>query len=214
MPLRAPVKGSGEDFKRVPPGTHIAVCRLIVDLGMQPGRGIYPQPKHEIYVGFEIPGERVSYNKDGKDVEGPMSIGRTYTLSMSEKANLRKDLQAWRGKNFTDEEAETFDIESVAGKACMLTVVEKVSGEKTYSNIVGVSGLPKGVPTPKAENPVIVYTEDDTRSFDKLPKWLQEKVNGQLAAAPSQSRNAVEDEMADQYRGAGDDPFDSESIPF
>src|SRR5690349_9346134 len=106
--LRAPVKSGGEDFKRVPPGTHIALVRMIADLGMQTGRGIYPQPKHELYIGFEIPGERVTYTKDGKEIEGPMSIGRTYTLSMSEKSNLRKDLQSWRGKSFTDDEAEAF----------------------------------------------------------------------------------------------------------
>lgn len=211
MALRAPVNSGGEEFRRVPPGTHVAIVRMIVDLGIQPGRGIYPQPKHELYVGFEVPEERVTYTKDGKEIEGPMAIGRTYTLSMSEKSNLRKDLQSWRGRNFTDDEAAEFDIESILGKACMITVVEKQSGDKVYSNIVGMSGLPKGVPSPKPENPLLIYTSERKGALDKLPKWLQEKIANQLPPNAT-SRESVEDEMARE--AASRDDFEDDDIPF
>lgn len=197
MPMNFSAKGGGEDFKRVPAGTHLAVCNLVADVGVQPGSGMYPDPKHQIYVRWEIPGERTEYEKDGKKVEGPMTIGRFYTASMGSKSNLRKDLESWRNKAFTDEEAEAFDVGSILGKACLLNVVNTEKGEKTYANVKGVSGLIKGMEAPRAENPLLYYADDDKRKYDELPKWLKDKIDGQIDATahPVVSREAIEEQM-------------------
>jgi hypothetical protein len=181
MALTLPVGGSGNgDFKRAPAGSHIAVCNLVADCGLQPGSQAFPSPKRKIYLRFEIPGERVEYEKDGKQVEGPLTIGSFYTASMNEKATLRKHLEGWRGKKFSDEEAAAFDVAAIAGKPCMLSVIESESGGKTYSNIAGIGALPKSVPAPAAENPLLVYLDGDSKTYEKLPKWLQEKIDSQL----------------------------------
>lgn len=216
MPMNFSAKGGGEDFKRVPAGTHLAVCNLVADVGIQPGSGMYPDPKHQIYVRWEIPGERTEYEKDGKKMEGPMTIGRFYTASMGTKSNLRKDLESWRNKAFTDEEAESFDVGSILGKACLLNVVNTEKGEKTYANVKGVSGLIKGMAAQTAENPLLYYAPDDKRKYEDLPKWLKEKIDGQLDAAhapsPAASREAADEAMAQQYQAASDEFGDS--IPF
>lgn len=181
MALTLPVGGNGGgDFKRAPSGSHIAVCNLVADVGLQPGSQQFPSPKRKLYLRFEIPGERVEYEKDGKQIEGPLTIGSFYTASMNEKATLRKHLEGWRGKGFSDDEAASFDIAKLLGKACMLTVIETESGGKTYSNITGIGKLPKGIPEPQAENALLYFADDDDSKFDQLPKWLQEKIQSQI----------------------------------
>ena len=72
MAMTLPVgSNGGGDFKRAPAGSHIAVCNLVADCGMQPGSAQYPNPKRKIYIRFEIPAERVEFEKNGKPVEGP-----------------------------------------------------------------------------------------------------------------------------------------------
>jgi hypothetical protein len=181
MALNLPVNNSGGDFKRAPAGSHIAVCTMVADCGLQPGSQMYPSPKRKLYVRFEIPAERIEYEKNGETVEGPLTIGSFYTASMNEKATLRKHLEGWRGRKFTDEQAASFDVSAVLGKAAMLTVVESESGGKQYSNISSIGPMPKGMPIPTAENPLLYYDETSSDSdFAKLPQWLQEKIKGQL----------------------------------
>lgn len=171
--------GSG-DFKSVPAGSHIAVCNLVADLGLQPGSGMYPSPKHQVYIRFEVPAERVQYERDGKQLDGPVVIGNVYTASMHEKANLRKSLEGWRGRKFTDEEAERFDVASILGKPCMLSVIQNEKNGKIYSNIAGISSLPKGIAAPKPESDLLYYADDYRDHFNKLPEWLRKKIDSQL----------------------------------
>lgn len=197
MPLNYKAKGGGGDFKSVPAGSHIAVCNIVADLGLQPGSGLYPDPKQQVFIRFEVPEERVEYEKDGKKYEGPVVIGMTFTASMHEKANLRKQLESWRGKQFTDEQAESFDIESILGKACMISVVEVQKGDKVYSNIKSISGLPKGVIAPRAENPLLFYTAQEDSSYSKLPEWLQKKIDAQLERKETRRHDPSELEITD-----------------
>lgn len=203
MAMKFPVTG-GQDFKRAPAGSHLAVCNMVADVGLQPGSRMYPSPKHKLYIRFEIPAERVEYEKDGKKVEGPLTIGTFYTASMNEKAALRKHLEGWRGRAFTDEQAADFDVETVLGKPCMLSIVENESGGKTYSNIASISSIPKGIEPPKHENPLLFYSEDNGDAFDKLPKWLQEKIEAQLQPEPKTSNG----------HGPAPSDFEDDEIPF
>lgn len=205
MALTLPVgSNGGGDFKRAPAGSHIAVCNLVADCGLQPGSQQYPQPKRKLYVRFEIPAERVEYEKDGKQVEGPLTIGSFYTASMNEKATLRKHLEGWRGKKFTDDEAAAFDVSALLGKACMLSVVESEHAGKTYSNIAGIGSMPKGVPAPQAENPLLYFdNESSAADLEKLPKWLREKIEGQISPSKPSANESH----------AGSD-FQDDDIPF
>ncbi len=205
MALTLPVGGNGSgDFKRAPSGSHVAVCNMVADCGMQPG--FEGKPQRKIYVRFEIPAERVEYEKDGKPVEGPLTIGSFYTASMNEKATLRKHLEGWRGKTFTDDEAAQFDVSKLLGQAAMISVIEKESGGKTYSNIAGMSRLPKGFPAPPAENDLLYFDQESGASaHEALPKWLREKIDSQLKPAKP---------AASESHAAPDDDFGDQDIPF
>jgi len=199
--LTYPAK-SNDDAKKVPPGSHIAFCNLIADIGLQPGSGSFPKPRHRLYVRFETPNERVEYEKDGKKKEGPLSVGSFYTASMSKKSTLRKHLESWRGRQFTDEEASAFDISAILGKPCMITVVHETKGGETYANITNIAPVPKGMQVPAgAENPLICYEPGDVSAYDRLPEWLRKKIDAQLV----EQREVSSAEAAE---------FEDDQIPF
>ena len=178
--------GGGKDFEIPEEGTHMAVCTLVADVGLQPGRGQYPDPKRMIYMRFEIPSIRISYEKDGVEKEGPAIIYNNYTASMSPKAWLRKRIESWFGKKFAnDGDAEQFDTRKVLGHTCMLLVVHSPDGK--YANIDNIMQPPKGadgkLPKLKPEGAVVYYGPDDDAQYEDLPKFLREKVDNQLDPA-------------------------------
>jgi len=180
MSLIARNKGGG-DFKPVPAGTHVAICTLVADMGVQPSQKW--RPKEQVYIRWELPNEITSWkDSDGNEKTGPMVIGKKYTISTSEKANLRSDLESWRGRLFTEEEIKGFDIKNILGKACMLGVAHNVTKDKTYANITAVMGLPKGTPVPSPSVTPLAYDLDNHNQavFEKLPSWLQEAISGRI----------------------------------
>ncbi len=174
MGLIATEKGGG-DFKAVPQGTHMAICNMVVGLGTQDTPyGV----KEQLYIRWELPQERLEWEKDGVKHVGPMSIGSFYTLSLNAKSNLRKDLEGWRGRAFTTDELAGFDVTNVLGKPCQLNVIHNENGK---AKVVGVSGWPKGVEVPAPENELVKYSNDDEGQFDAIPEWLQEIIKKQLS---------------------------------
>lgn len=171
-------KDKGGTFKPVPAGTHVAVCTMVVDMGVQPSARFKPSPK--VYIRWELPNEVTEYTTgDGQKKSGPMVIGKQYTLSLNEKANLRGDLESWRGKIFTKDELNGFNLTNILGKPCMIGVTHNQSGDKTYANISAVMGLSKGIAVPKATGELVAYSLDEhtDEMFAKLPPWLQEAIS-------------------------------------
>jgi hypothetical protein len=165
MSLTAKETGGG-DYKLVPEGTHIARCYLLADIGYQETKF---GTKLKLVIGWEIPGEPLD---DGR----PMSLTAMYTNSLSEKANLRRDLESWRGRKFTETELSGFDLRNIVGKPCMITVVHNDSGGRTYANVTAVTAIPKDLPVPDAVNDNIVFDIDAGDSVSVLPEWIQRKV--------------------------------------
>lgn len=151
MPIIA--KASAPEFtrERVPSGTHQAVCQSVHDIGMQAGE-FQGERKiaHKIVVVWEV-NERIAA---GKFAGQRFIVSKKYTLSLHEKATLRHDLASWRGRDFTDEEAQGFDVEKLIGANCLLSITEKETNGKTYTNISAVTALPKGMEKIKPELPV------------------------------------------------------------
>lgn len=192
--MKFPAKG-GVDFAIAPAGNHVAICNAVIDLGMQKGSAMYPDPKHVVYVRFELPNEQVTYTKDGREISGPMSIGRRFTASMSAKANLRKFIESWFGKSFpTDDAAADFDTALLLGKKCLLNVTHTDRSDKTYANIQGASPIPKGMSADFAQHNPSLYFDlqnPDNDVFEQLPEWLQKIINERLPDVPSQTAPAT-----------------------
>lgn len=170
----------------IPSGNYIARCYQMIEIGTVQ-EIIMGQPKtlKKVRIGWELPEEtRVFSSEKG---EQPFVISQEYTLSMNDKANLRKMLASWRGKDFSDKEAEAFDITKLLGVPCMLNVIHKPSkdGQKIYENIGSVSPLPKSVKCPPQINKTvkIEYDSFDKDAFEVLPDFIKDKMKGSLEYA-------------------------------
>lgn len=209
MATYASDSGGGKDFDPIPEGSHLAVCDMFVDLGLQDS---HFGAKHKIYLRWQIPALRLQYEKDGEQFDKPMTVGAQYTLSLSEKSNLRPMLQAWRGKAFTPDELKKFDVTTVLGAPCMITVTHKPKAEGgVYTNVGAVAKLPSGIPAPKLEGEPLIYDNDNKGSWDDLRPWMQEKIRA--AVQPKSEDRALQDSYNRQPAYAGsdldDDPFDT-----
>jgi hypothetical protein len=132
------VKEPESKLSQVPPGVHAAVCVDVVDMGKQPNR-FDPEaaPAPTVRLWWQV-------GEDDPKTKKPYLVRQDYRASLHEKARLRKDLEAWRGRPFTFTELAGFDLEQVIGACCMLNMVEKAgkNGGK-FSNIAGIMPLIK-----------------------------------------------------------------------
>ena len=141
MGLYAKAKsGHSQDFEPCPAGPQRLVCCDVVDLGMV---DVLWQGKTKRQHKMQIRWQSEKTTKDGK----PALLVQRYTLSMHEKATLRKILESWRGRPFgSDEEAEAFDIEKVIGANAYGNIMHSTKGDSTYANLASIMPLPPGMP--------------------------------------------------------------------
>lgn len=212
MALLSKAKGSDSDFKPVPPGTHSARCVSVVDCGFQESEYQGNKSwKEKVYLGFEVPDFRITYEKDGNEIEAPGIIGCLLTNSISDRAILGQFLVNWRGKKFSKEERDGFDLFNILDVPALITVTHNEVGDKTYANITGISGIPKGMEIKPRETDLLAYSPQDASkadNFDRLPKWLQDKckVGHRMQDAP---------EHYPQAAPSGNPPMDyDDDIPF
>ncbi|HZF98294.1 MAG TPA: hypothetical protein VEY92_08640 [Pseudoxanthomonas sp.] len=160
----------GGSFEQAPVGTHAARCYKLIDLGttLQEFQG-EAKKRHQVLIGWELPNELMT---TGEFAGQPFTVSKFYTLSLHEKATLRGDLKNWRGRDFTDEELGGFDMKSILGKTCMVSVTHN---DKGRSDVGAVMALPKGMPVPDAVNPTSYFSfaEFDQGVFDAFSEKMQ-----------------------------------------
>lgn len=168
-------KTEGTNISPVPNGNHIAICYEMIEIGT-----VYNEThqKHEkkVRIGWELCLEKKQFKPD--EPAKPYVINREFTLSMHEKSTLRQFLESWRGKKFTDDESRAFDVTVLLGKPCLLNVVHSESNNKVYSNVSGITSVPKGttIPTQVNQSRLLSYDNFDWTMFDSLPDFLKDKM--------------------------------------
>lgn len=209
MSLTVNASGGGEDFPKLQPGKYEGTCFRIVDLGTseQEYKG-QTSKKKRIRLDFEIteavdPNTNEIIMQDGR----PFGVGKTYTASLFEAATLRKDLENWRDKTFTDEELEGFDVGKLIGMTARIEIGQTAPSE------FGPGGNPKilklsrpegGVQKVPTVNPISAFDmevycdefngnmSDKTKAmvdvFDQLPTYLQMEIENSF-----EYKAAVED---------------------
>jgi len=155
--------GGGGDFTPVPAGVHMGVCYTVLDLGTHDNtyQGDTKR-RHEVYVGWQIPALTVEIEKDGQKVVVPQTIGKFYTMSLFKQATLRKHLDAWRGKPFTKEELDGFELFNIGGVGCQMVVTnEQKADGSVKAKVEAVMPLPEGLAPPPLDGPVVTYSLQD-----------------------------------------------------
>lgn len=153
-------KNDGGDFQKPTVGTVRAVCSGVFDLGThQPTNPSY-KPSRKIMIIWEID-EIITV--EGEYFGKRLVVNNRYTLSLGDNAHLRKALEGWRGRAFSKDELDGFDIEDVKGKSCLLSLIENTaSNGKSYINISTISPLMKGMQPMNIEIP-----------FTEIPNWIR-----------------------------------------
>lgn len=210
MSLIASDKG-GNDFEITPPGQYIGRCFKIVDMGTQTTTGMYGvKDQHKVMISWELlDGTKM---QDGR----PFAVSQFYTFSLHEKAKMRADLESWRGRKFTQEELDAFDVSTVLGAYCMLQVVHDETGK--YANVQTIMSY-KGDKLP-AVNPNIVFDIDnpDMEVFNAFSDNMKLKITGtpewksnHQVAKPTPSKEA---EKLDPIIEDVEEEINLDDIPF
>ena len=197
-------------FKLPPAGSHLGRLYRILDLGTQKveWQGAIKMQR-KLMFSFELHGEdndgQPLTTTDGK----PLMISKRYTMSLGEQSTLRKDLESWRGKKFTPEELQGFDLNVLLGKFAMCNVTHNDREGKTYANLSGLSQVPaalKKLPEPAGVNELFILSLDefDQAKFDSLSDGLKEVIkksaewrgtNGEEEANKAVALAQIDDDM-------------------
>lgn len=157
MPI---IAKAGKTFVPAPEGLHHAVCVDVVDLGMKDTQW---GPKHKIQIRWQI-AERQA------DDQQRFLVSNQYTLSLDKKANLRRDLETWRGKKFSDEEGRGFDVENLIGANCQLNIVHNTGSDGTvYANPSAIVPAARGMEKLSPESYVRQKDRDPKPNDEDLP---------------------------------------------
>lgn len=192
----------GGNYKRVPAGAHVGRCYSLIDLGTQLSTGQYGEKmQHKIQIKWELFGEDEQGAPLTTDEGLPMTISKSYTLSLSDKASLRKDLASWRGRDFTEEEAKAFDVTKLLGAYCMVNVTTSENNGKTYTNVAGLTPLPSALKNSKPnavhENVIFNLDDPDWELFDSFHDKLKEAIkrSPEYAQASGNTVQQTEEEI-------------------
>ncbi len=191
-------KNAGGDYALPPPGTHIARCCFVVDLGTQkndfPGKsGTVPK----VRIGFELPEElHVFREENGPE---PFTLSKKFTCLLGERANLRKALESWRGRPFTPKELESFDVSKLLGVAAMVTVIHKPGARdvtRIFADLSQITAPPKSSKCPPPIQEPILYEIGMRKggTYPKLPEWIQKEVDAAMEFSEPPAAHAGQEE--------------------
>jgi hypothetical protein len=164
----------------MPAGVYLARCFSMIEIGTVTSeyKGVEKSLK-KIRITWEFPEELKVFKEENG--EQPYVISQEFTLSMYEKANLRKFLEAWRGKGFTEDQAKAFDVTALLGVPCNISVIHNPSKKDAsivYANIGSISPLKKSEKCPAQINPTFMlsYTDWDDEKFNSLPDFIKDEM--------------------------------------
>lgn len=138
-------------FAKASEGTHQCVLVDVIDLG---------------YHNKEFQGKKKGFkqycslvwqiDEENPDTGKPFEMSREFQVTMFAKGSLRILLEQWRGRSYTDVEAEAgVPLDKLYGANGLMQVEHKQSQsnpDRTYANIMSVTPLPKAMLQMKPAN--------------------------------------------------------------
>ena len=130
------IKGNNSSFEACPEFTGKAVC---VD--------VTPLRKQQSQFGERDVFKLVFEVDQDKEEGGRFCVwSHNFTPSLNEKANFRKFLRAWFGRDLMESEMAEFDTETLIGKPAQLVVVHEHKDGQVYANIAACTPDKSGAP--------------------------------------------------------------------
>lgn len=199
-------ESGGSKFSILEEGSYPATCYMLVDIGLQYNK-TFDKSNRKVIIGWEIDGETVEIDGEKR----PRVFSNTYTASLSERAILRRDLAAWRGRDFTEEELKAFDLTNIVGAPCLIQIIHQESNGKKYARLASIMKLPKTIPAPVPTMEKVVFDMDtsDLSMVNTFPEWIANAIK----SSESYSARLAEDPIGAEF---GDDLIDigGDDLPF
>lgn len=169
--VKDPGNGGG-DFSPAPEGQFQGVCVDVIDEGVSKRLNQFTgleEERDELRIVFQLKVVDQSGVEQRTESGGRFIVSQMFKKSLHEKAKLRKFLEMWRGKKFTAEELEGFDVEKLLGANAIVQTIHSVSKNngKTYSNIQSL------MPVNPAWNLARLEPENFTRKKDRQAQPTQ-----------------------------------------
>lgn len=139
-------KNEGGTFQIAPEGQYAAVCCDVIDLGIveTTWKGNIKKV-HKCAIVFQL--------NELSDKGQPFEVAERFTVSMYDNARLRKFLGDWRGKGYTDDEAEAgAPLHKLEGINALVQIEHNQANGKTYANVGSIMKAPKGASVLKIES--------------------------------------------------------------
>ncbi len=185
-------------YELPPSGSLPARCCHIIDLGTQTVEYQGTTKKlHKIAIAWQLEETRA----DGT----PFIVGRRFTASLHEKANLRQFLESWRGRPFSSDELKGFAMPRLINVPALLNIVHTERGTGTYAEIKSIAPIPRGMSAPREVSEPIVFDLGDPNTwhvFERLSQRQQEAIEAspewqnRLVKQPETESAAFDDELA------------------
>lgn len=163
----------GISIPKLEGGVYTAISSAIIDIGIQTSVK-FGSTQRKFMMIWNIVGEDVEINGQKQ----PRTMSKEYSYSLNEKSTLRKDLQAWRGQVFNEEELRGFNLLNVLNKGCQLQIILEEKNGKQYNNIASIMALQKGSTVEGLKE--IYYFDLENKetwnNWNKIPNWIQERI--------------------------------------
>lgn len=225
MALSAPKGNDNKKFApqaNLEPGTYPARLVQIIDLGLQaqkPYQGKDKSPAQEVMFTYELV-DSFMLDESGNEIEEkPRWISETLPM-FPLFADRAKSTQRYNA--FDPKGDFNGDFSLAIGMAVNVAIVNNTQGDKTYDNIGGVGSMrPKDSEkcTP-LKNPTKLFDADEPNMevFNTLPKWIQDKIKGNLNYQGSALQKALGEKVVPIKKAAFEEPEDvavvDEDVPY
>jgi hypothetical protein len=172
-----------EEGPPVPPVYHLARCYGIIDLGTQKTSHLgETKYLNEVMLQFEL----YDVGEAGRQLFmgncEPISISKSFTLSLAKKATLRTDIETWRGREFTPNELRGFQLKSVLGEWALISVVNAMNqAGQDCTGIAAIMPVPPevkqaGLPAGHNELKFFYCAAPDIELFESFSENLKAKI--------------------------------------
>ncbi len=175
------INASNGNFEPCPEFTGRAVCVDVTPLRKQQSEF---GERNVFKVVFEV-------DKEREDKTRFAVWSKNFTPTLNEKANFRKFLRGWFGRDLTQAELSDFDTETLIGKTANLVVLHEHKDGKVYSNLIACTPDKSG--NPLQPSGTFVRRKDRTDS----------DAGEQAEAAPAGASNGGGYRRSQQPAGAG-----------
>jgi len=132
----------GKSFELTPEGTYQGVVFAVYDMGDQSDKFNPGDIVHKIRLGIELNELYTS----GQYAGSRITKYPEYTLSLNEKSKLFPVVESILGRALGEDELEAFDLETLIGYNCAVTIIHKVSQNGKDYVEVKIGSIMKGTP--------------------------------------------------------------------